>query len=1446
MRRVWNVLHNRIWILAAVMLALFFSLQNSRSLFLPALALEQQARCGIPEHVHTEDCYLDDILICREKAHTHSENCYLVLLEDNDINTLLTQVDESADKNLETMIAQVVNDAILYQDGRTADTGQDAAPAELWAAYTSSPSASPSVSPDGWTFFTSGTATPAPTESQVPAPMSVYAATLDGDVRSADISQLNANISGGGIQPRVVLNESLTTMALTPGDTQPVSTLGPNSSVSTLAVGGNPSSTSNNNAYIYVYVVDESGNGEWQYIGTSIKFSVQWLYVGSYFPQRYKSILPNNILTTVNSTVDDALSSTNDYKLYYASSTSGRWSAASTGYSYNGGTTYTAFAKENNTTPFYIRLYQSGSSSATDANALKFCKVTYVNGTNTESFYVTAGTTITAENPGTGYVWDCTDGNTYASGAKITVNKSITLTAKADNYTVSYTHNGSAYYAPTTYATTGTSTHTVKAAPDGYVWIISGDTTKTYDAGKTVTVSGSISFVSAKKVAVTYQYTDGTEDTLELWSGAKTTLPILPDGYLWSDGTSTYADGTSVTITQDTTFTPIQSYQVSYLLPDGSQAYAPVTVAPGGRVTLPAIPSGYDGWADDDGSIYSGGTTVMNITKDTTFTAYKTMTIRYVVNFPTRLTYYPTTTVTMPTVPTMADGTPTSKTVTVPSGSGATILDVSSHKVTAATRQGKGFTLPVAFLGWQLGSTTTTVYPNANPTWEGLESMDATDGTDDDTITLTGIWDHSANNTANFSVCLDITKEIANGTLDTSTGNFTGSLFSTYVGNPNATYNANDYNRENGTDAEQKAVDENIRNLAGYSETNIWFYDFPTDQYIFDKLKTDSQVTGGKLFVDKNGDGKVTNDEVVTVDELSPEAFAIRWYAFKLDGTDGWHIDGKLVRKKGNIVIKKTFEGKDAYVTAAKNGFEITAFNVDASTDRSHTLTLDVATSDYAPTVDGLTYTWTIPNVQHNEEWNITENPGDVSSAGGLLFEEWAILDPTGVQSGYGYNTEVSVNGVTFAVDSNDSEWLRVEFTNVYHTADSLVIRKIDGKTGQPITGAKFTMTSNGTPLTFEKDANGDYRQSSSGVTEVESDGTEIFLNVTYDLGDITITETTPPTGYQLDSTPIVIRQDPTTKAISLVNADAVKDLVTFENGLLVVRNYADEMDVKAQKVWSNLETSQWPDSVTVQLLANGSASTAAAIMPLDDNGKPLYPTTVTLSKQSSGTYSTYLWEGLPVYANGQKIAWSLSELTIGEEEAKTDGSFANWQVTCVTNESTTTDAQGKERRLATVTVYNAPKSGVMVSLTKMNAEKTAYLSGVSFTLTSDAISGFVPRVLTTNEDGLLYFYDLKYDTEYILTETSTPAGYLPMSTAVKFKVSENGTVTITQGKAYASQGDTAFSLLVINRSAQPLPETGGRGPFGFYAAGGALMLLSLCAAILPKLRKRGRYQMRD
>lgn len=56
------------------------------------------------EHLHTESCYINDVLVCRQKAHTHSNNCYPLLLADNDINLLLTQIAATRDRNLESLL----------------------------------------------------------------------------------------------------------------------------------------------------------------------------------------------------------------------------------------------------------------------------------------------------------------------------------------------------------------------------------------------------------------------------------------------------------------------------------------------------------------------------------------------------------------------------------------------------------------------------------------------------------------------------------------------------------------------------------------------------------------------------------------------------------------------------------------------------------------------------------------------------------------------------------------------------------------------------------------------------------------------------------------------------------------------------------------------------------------------------------------------------------------------------------------------------------------------------------------------------------------------------------------------------------------------------------------------------------------------------------------------
>ena len=45
------------------------------ALILPALALEDQASCGLSAHEHGEACY-EKKLVCNKEEHTHDDQCY--------------------------------------------------------------------------------------------------------------------------------------------------------------------------------------------------------------------------------------------------------------------------------------------------------------------------------------------------------------------------------------------------------------------------------------------------------------------------------------------------------------------------------------------------------------------------------------------------------------------------------------------------------------------------------------------------------------------------------------------------------------------------------------------------------------------------------------------------------------------------------------------------------------------------------------------------------------------------------------------------------------------------------------------------------------------------------------------------------------------------------------------------------------------------------------------------------------------------------------------------------------------------------------------------------------------------------------------------------------------------------------------------------------------------
>ena len=89
-------------------------------------------------------------------------------------------------------------------------------------------------------------------------------------------------------------------------------------------------------------------------------------------------------------------------------------------------------------------------------------------------------------------------------------------------------------------------------------------------------------------------------------------------------------------------------------------------------------------------------------------------------------------------------------------------------------------------------------------------------------------------------------------------------------------------------------------------------------------------------------------------------------------------------------------------------------------------------------------------------------------------------------------------------------------------------------------------------------------------------------------------------------------------------------------------------------------------------------------------------------------------------------------------------------------------------------------------------------------------------------------------DGEYRLLETKTPAGYIPLSSPIKFKVT-NGSVEFTNTD-YVTYSDENQTFTVGNKAGLALPTTGGSGTLAYTAGGLALILL---AAVLLMIRKR-------
>lgn len=902
-------------------------------------------------------------------------------------------------------------------------------------------------------------------------------------------------------------------------------------------------------------------------------------------------------------------------------------------------------------------------------------------------------------------------------------------------------------------------------------------------------------------------------------------------------------------------------YSVTLEYPDGHTVVH--YVAGGSNFVLPVL-SGESKWVDknETSSSYNGGATISNINAPRIFTAQAhaadtMLTVNYTLNFPTDIGSVSVTT------PTLKNTDKTSATVTLEKGNSHRILDVSSTEVIGRDQYsyGKAVSRMFRFIGWRVPGTGILLSPNANTDWSELSRYAG----GRNTLNLVGAWEYNRLQTASFYIRYDSTAaDNTGGNSSVQPGEYTNELFAAFIEGVDTTLEEKGLEEYeiNGSEENSFVPDQKIRAMYGNSGEGLRLTTFPSDDYIFSKLKEEEH---GNITVEGNA---------VPVTDLNDNVYTIRWYVFKLEDK-AWHVDGRLVKKEGILDITKTFAGNAAAIESAKSVFSITAEH-NVAGGKQYTLTLQNDPNLLKVSDDGNTYHWRITGLTYGEPWVITENGSTPANV--IVHRDYRVVDTYGkagedqdavgtIIPGDPEHGSVSVKATTVSTDMDVWYPLTVNFTNIYHNADSIIIKKEDFRTGNPLGGAVFQLQQRNPTtgqlqlLRFNYDSNTNtYSCSDSGnITQLTSSTSGYYeLNVGnffYEKGNIIVQEVSPPYGYTeiadievgyyaipalLTASPtdltlasevasptdlaVASEVDPPTDIMTIDTNGVVKlqsdhsNMVSYNNGLLIVRNRTGNISVTVEKKWGHDDLDRVP--VTMHLYANG-----APVSSLLDE--------VQLEKVLTEGNWTATWDNLPLYANGQKITWTVHEVKIGDESCLSDFSFVNWLV--LPGAPVEHYTNGVLDNI-TFTITNDTHRTVLY-VVKTNLDGTVRLEGATFTLQrlrNGVVDATFSRTGVTNSEGTVLFDNLEHG-DYVLTETKPPSGYEEMNAPIHLTLNRNGTVSV-MNHSYAKPGDSAYTVVVLNNQSRPLPTTGGSGTGLFYLEG---LLLITAAASITLFRKR-------
>lgn len=507
-------------------------------------------------------------------------------------------------------------------------------------------------------------------------------------------------------------------------------------------------------------------------------------------------------------------------------------------------------------------------------------------------------------------------------------------------------------------------------------------------------------------------------------------------------------------------------------------------------------------------------------------------------------------------------------------------------------------------------------------------------------------------------------------------------------------------------------------------------------------LPSDEEALAGvRAWVAADESHEVTIDgESIAAQDITSANFTIRWYVLKNQKSDGWHVDGILVAKKAQLVVTKTFEG-DSEAIDALSSYSASDFAGNEDTQHfyiavTHEHDVDgeqQAVTDYqlltvpdsevtrASDADRRygytsydesthTYYWELETRQgreyslqemnsvykgtgeegvswNNSRWVNVRNSGDSDTGGWIEYDE-------------GSAVTARLKAASLPSDLPMSARQTVSFRNLYVHSGTLVVRKTDYTTGDPMAHVKFFVTDEDGCDLYRKKGTNEYTTDPLAASDinfepVEDNKVETDENGTFYL-ELDVTEaTSAKTGtYTLaedyDTAPGYMGARSVTVTVTNeqgitgdIQVDGDDSSITWaqkgkSNFSLDIVNRSQELTtLAAKKHWEGgtvdakpVKVQLWRtygpgDDLRSEPVPDGTVTVDGAEAPrlLDEDGNAA-SNTVELGEDNSWCFR---WSALPLFIDNYEVTYSLRETWIGDTSydasADADSGYASYKV---------------------------------------------------------------------------------------------------------------------------------------------------------------------------------------